>query len=406
MKCNYLVNSPSRKGENHLKPTTTQELWEDRKFLNTFFHYFVLSERAILVQVCRVWKEVIYQPKYWRNALPVLSCRELRRCSDPSRRRIYRSWEKRGVDSLGLFELSDPDIVDLIYNWPLGNLRHLAVRWSNISNEGMKTLLTSFRSLRQLELVGCNDVTDDGLWSSLCPRIVSVTVADCVHVADHSVAAVLRLLPSLYEFNLQSYHVTDSALAFFGHQRPPTLTVLRLHSCWKLTDQGVENLVHSIPTLADLSLSGCCGITDRGVALIATHLRNLRSLDLSWCPKVTDVAVQYLVRGLTFLEELILDRCSGITDTGIGYISTMTNLNALYLRWCPRVHDAGLRQLCRLRNLLILSLAGCQLLTEEGFSSLVQLYHLEELELTNCPGISPELLKYLHDQLPKCLIVD
>lgn len=48
---------------------------------------------------------------------------------------------------------------------------------------------------------------------------------------------------------------------------------------------------------------------------------------------------------------------------------------------------------------------GCHLLTSSGLSSLIQMRHLEELELTNCAGASPELLEYLHEHLPSCLIV-
>lgn len=49
---------------------------------------------------------------------------------------------------------------------------------------------------------------------------------------------------------------------------------------------------------------------------------------------------------------------------------------------------------------------GCPLLTSGGLSSLIQLRQLRELELTNCPGASPELFDYLHEHLPRCLIVE
>ena len=42
-----------------------------------------------------------------------------------------------------------------------------------------------------------------GLWSSLHPRLVSLTINDCINVADECVCAVTQLLPALYEFNLQ-----------------------------------------------------------------------------------------------------------------------------------------------------------------------------------------------------------
>lgn len=69
---------------------------------------------------------------------------------------------------------------------------------------------------------------------------------------------------------------------FAGPRQGSTLEILRLRSCWELTNHGVLNIVHSLPALTDLSLSGCTKITDDGVELLAENLRNLRVLDLSW----------------------------------------------------------------------------------------------------------------------------
>lgn len=65
----------------------------------------------------------------------------------------------------------------------------------------------NLQSLFELELAGCNEVTEAGLWSCLTPRIVSLSLADCINIADEAVGAVAQLLPSLYEFSLQ---VSDS----------------------------------------------------------------------------------------------------------------------------------------------------------------------------------------------------
>jgi hypothetical protein len=61
-------------------------------------------------------------------------------------------------------------------------------------------------------------------------------------VADECICAVTQLLPSLYEFNLQAYHVTDSALSYFSPKQTGTLNVLRLQSCWEITNHGIVNI--------------------------------------------------------------------------------------------------------------------------------------------------------------------
>ena len=66
-----------------------------------------------------------------------------------------------------------------------------------------KYLFFFFQSLFELELAGCNEITEAGLWACLTPRIVSLSLADCINIADEAVGAVAQLLPSLYEFSLQ-----------------------------------------------------------------------------------------------------------------------------------------------------------------------------------------------------------
>lgn len=96
--------------------------------------------------------------------------------------------------------------------------------------------------LFELELAGCNEITEAGLWACLTPRIVSLTLTDCINVADEAVGAVAQLLPSLYEFSLQAYHVTDAALGYFSPKQSNSLSILRLQSCWELTNHGVVNI--------------------------------------------------------------------------------------------------------------------------------------------------------------------
>uniref|UniRef100_A0A336K1W2 CSON007683 protein n=1 Tax=Culicoides sonorensis TaxID=179676 RepID=A0A336K1W2_CULSO len=117
-------------------------------------------------------------------------------------------------------------------------------------------------ALFELELAGCNEITEAGLWACLTPRIVSLSLADCINVADEAVGAVAQLLPSLYEFSLQAYHVTDAALGYFSPKQSHSLNILRLQSCWELTNHGVVNIVTLLRTdkkfhLVDTKLFTC-----------------------------------------------------------------------------------------------------------------------------------------------------
>lgn len=45
--------------------------------------------------------------------------------------------------------------------------------------------------LFELELTGCNEITEAGLWACLTPRIVSLTLTDCINIADEAVSSFI-----------------------------------------------------------------------------------------------------------------------------------------------------------------------------------------------------------------------
>ncbi|XP_069503118.1 F-box/LRR-repeat protein 16 isoform X1 [Ambystoma mexicanum] len=390
--------------------SSDRQLALDEKILNRLFWYFSTCEKCVLAQVCKAWRRILYQPKFWVGMTPVLHAKELYNVQPSGEKEFVnlQGFVVRGFDGFCLVGVSDLDICEFIDNYPLSKkgVKSMSLKRSTITDAGLEVMLEQMQGVVRLELSGCNDFTEAGLWSSLNARITSLSVSDCINVADDAIAAISQLLPNLTELNLQAYHVTDTALAYFTAKQGYTTHTLRLSSCWEITNHGVVNMVHSLPNLTMLSLSGCSKVTDDGVELVAENLRKLRSLDLSWCPRITDMALEYIACDLHKLEELVLDRCVRITDTGLSYLSTMSSLRSLYLRWCCQVQDFGLKHLLSMRSLRLLSLAGCPLLTTTGMSGLVQLQDLEELELTNCPGASPELFKYFSQHLPHCMVIE
>ncbi|XP_023813692.1 F-box/LRR-repeat protein 16 [Oryzias latipes] len=387
-----------------------RQLVLDEKLLSRLFCYFTTAEKCMLAQVCKTWCKVLYQPKFWEGVTPILHAKELYNLLPSGEKEFVslQAFALRGFQAFCLVGVSDLDICEFIDNYPLSKkgVRSVSLKRSTITDAGLEVMLEQMQGMMHLELSGCNDFTEAGLWSSLNARLTSLSVSDCINVADDAIAAISQLLPNLSELSLQAYHVTDTAMAYFTAKQGYTTHTLRLQSCWEITNHGVVNMVHSLPNLTALSLSGCSKITDDGVELVAENLRKLRSLDLSWCPRITDMALEYIACDLHKLEELVLDRCVRITDTGLGYLSTMSSLKSLYLRWCCQVQDFGLQHLFGMRSLRLLSLAGCPLLTTTGLSGLIQLHDLEELELTNCPGATAELFKYYSQHLPHCMVIE
>ncbi|TTJ38832.1 F-box/LRR-repeat protein 16 [Bagarius yarrelli] len=428
----------------------------DEKVLNRLLWYFTTAEKCALAQVCKTWRKVLYQPKFWEGVTPVLHAKELYNTLPNGEKEFVslQAFALRGFHSFCLVGVSDLDICEFIDNYPLSKkgVKSLSLKRSTITDAGLEhasvvafvplalelllfsgpvfavvmatTRVVSDAICALFSLECSHGSTDQHLevfqlpkqpdripfcggpvGSSLNARssLTSLSVSDCINVADDAVAAISQLLPNLCELSLQAYHVTDTAMAYFTAKQGCTTRTLRLHSCWEITNHGVVNMVHSLPNLTALSLSGCSKITDDGVELVAENLRKLRSgsfpldlfslssfLDLSWCPRITDVPAHRVHRLRSAQAGGACSRsgCVRITDTGLGYLSTMSSLRSLYLRWCCQKHvDLIMSRIFR---------------TE----SLIQLQDLEELELTNCPGATAELFKYYSQHLPRCMVIE
>ena len=323
------------------------------------------------MQVCSRWRDVLYRPSLWRGVTPVVYCRQLPADdSDHTRRLYFRSIEQRGFDSVRLVAAVDSDVDTLEALMPSASTHivELSVRCSNVSDRGLERLLELMSAVVSLDLSGCNELTEAGLWTALArPRIVQLSISDCINVADDTVAAIAQLLPQLRELNLQAYHVTDAALALFASPTATAATVpvcggagtpsagsrplrtLRLHSCWEITNHGLLNVVRTLPALTVLSLSGCSKVTDDGVEVIAENLRQLRVFDLSWCSRISDAALEYIACDLGQLEELSLDRSAQMAQMAamsnefiVKYRFFRQSQNKLNIQHCCRK-----RQQCR-----------------------------------------------------------
>ncbi|KGL98519.1 F-box/LRR-repeat protein 16, partial [Charadrius vociferus] len=301
-----------------------RQLAVDEKILNRLFWYFSACEKCVLAQVCKAWRRVLYQPKFWVGLTPVLHTKELYNILPGGEKEFVslQGFAVRGFDGFCLVGVSDLDICEFIDNYPLSKkgVKSMSLKRSTITDAGLEVGDPG-------EVTG---VAETGVGGSFLVALGTHALAELSPAAEKEQSGSLAI-PWVQAA------VTDPALAYFTAKQGYTTHTLRLNSCWEITNHGVVNMVHSLPNLSVLSLSGCSKVTDDGVELVAENLRKLRSLDLSWCPRITDMALEYIACDLHKLEELVLDRCVRITDTGLSYLSTMSSLRSLYLRWCCQV---------------------------------------------------------------------
>ena len=54
-----------------------------------------------------------------------------------------------------------------------------------MTDRGLEALMEFLQTLYSLEINGCNEITEQGLWSSLAPRLISLTVQVTITINDH-----------------------------------------------------------------------------------------------------------------------------------------------------------------------------------------------------------------------------
>jgi Leucine-rich repeat (LRR) protein len=177
--------------------------------------------------------------------------------------------------------------------------------------------ITELRSLKLLDLSGCEALTDASvtLLSSL-RDLESLDLSLCNQITDRSLAS-LATLPKLRAINLNwCYSISDSGIESLSHCK--TLEKVSLWSCEEITDVGVQALAQ-FPRLLELDLPEFAHITDRGIL----------ALSLSAAP----------------IEYLRLDHLSEITDGGLVQLSKLRGLRQLKIWHCPNISMAAIEQL-------------------------------------------------------------
>ena len=202
-------------------------------------------------------------------------------------------------------------------------IRHLpqdvAVLKGNGLGDSEVIAIASFRLLRELDLSGCEEVTDRSV--SELGKLSSLEKLDlsfCNQITDCAVTA-LAGLPALRFLNLNwCYGVTNSGLNALGQCR--SLEAVSLWSCEEVTDAGVEALA-SLPNLKGLELPEFAAVTDRTLWILSAKTASLESLRLDHLSEITDEGLACL-GGLKRLRSLTVWSCPKVTSGAVADLQT------------------------------------------------------------------------------------
>ncbi|MQL85256.1 hypothetical protein Taro_017777 [Colocasia esculenta] len=249
-----------------------------------------------------------------------------------------------------------------------------------------------------------HDLTNSGLQSLGCQKLVSIRFAGFSRVTDAGYASLLHSCKKLKRFEVVNTAFL-SDLAFYDLNAPYSLVDVKLVSCSKLTSEAARSLA-SCRSLEMLNLSGCKSIADSGLCSIS-KLCQLSTLDLGGAD-ITDSGLSVLGDSSSPIASLCLRNCKRVTDKGIGTLLrghgiVSKSLLTLDLGYLPGISDRSIYTIAEVcRGIEDLCVRYCYSITDSSISVLGSIQEsrnerrlLRRLDLFHCNGLSINVVQLL-----------
>lgn len=122
--------------------------------------------------------------------------------------------------------------------------------------------LARMRGLQQLDISGCNRITDVSLrFAFSFKELINLNLSKCQQITYEGIEHLVKNCPSIEYFNL-----TD---------------------CYNLKDEAVTEIVKRLRRLIQLELRGCNQLTDQALEAIKSHCDKLKFLDVQGCRNIS-----------------------------------------------------------------------------------------------------------------------
>ncbi|XP_044595900.1 F-box/LRR-repeat protein 14 [Cotesia glomerata] len=133
--------------------------------------------------------------------------------------------------------------------------------------------LIRLKGLRELDLTGCNKVTDVSLKHAFTfPELRVLDLSMCQQITHVGLDYLTKNNQAIEDLNLSKCHnVTDIGILYIA-QRLYRLKRLQIRGCSQLTDHGLAGIKSYCKNLQYLDASYCRGITMSGIESLCSHL--------------------------------------------------------------------------------------------------------------------------------------
>lgn len=184
-------------------------------------------------------------------------------------------------------------------------------------------------------------------------------------VTDEVLIAIAAKPRSLWELHIEGCdEVTDKGVIALANGDMKSLFQLEIGWCTKITDVGLTAIANTKSPIQILSIAGCKSITDIGVKAVVNNLLRMTVLDVSFCNQVTAAGFKEITN-LYDMVRLYLSGCEAITDEVVTLIAReLPGLIDLDVSGCPQITDQGAKMIRQwLHRLQKLNISECNLIT-------------------------------------------
>ncbi|XP_013191337.1 F-box/LRR-repeat protein 14 [Amyelois transitella] len=122
--------------------------------------------------------------------------------------------------------------------------------------------LARLQILRELDISGCNRITDVSLtYAFNFKELVVLNLSRCQQITHEGIGHLVRTCPSIEYFNL--------------------------NECYNLNDNAVAEIAKGLKRLKELELRGCNQLTDKTLEVVRSHSEKLKFIDVQGCRHIS-----------------------------------------------------------------------------------------------------------------------
>jgi len=150
------------------------------------------------------------------------------------------------------------------------------------------------------------------------PNLSIVDLSNCSKLKNGSLQPLAVRCKKLESLLLQNcFWMTVGAMEIFTHHLSPSLKIVDLTGCVRVSEGAIILLLSKQPKLVKLSLAGLAVVNDETLRSVSGFCTQLEHLNISKCLRVTDKGIKILSEHCSTLRSLEVQGCNLVSDKSL-----------------------------------------------------------------------------------------